>query len=44
VYDLLFALFMTLLVFLGSLGESHPTNPADRVSRGHVVPAAPAAA
>ncbi len=43
-YDLLFALFMTLLVFLGSQGESHPTNPADRVSRGHVVPAAPAAA
>ena len=42
--DVLFALFVTVVLILGAHGESHPTNPADRISRGHVVPAAPAAA
>jgi signal transduction histidine kinase len=39
--DVLLAGSMTAVVVLGSYGESHPTNPADRVSHGHVVPAAP---
>ena len=42
--DVLFAVLVTLVLVLGAHGESHPTNPANRISHGHVVPAAPAAA
>jgi signal transduction histidine kinase len=39
--DVLVTTSVTVLTVLGSLGESHPINPADRLYGGHPVAAAP---
>ncbi len=40
-FDVVFALFMTVVVVVGSIGESYPRQPGDKVSHGHVTPVAP---
>lgn len=39
--DLMFGVFMAALLVLGALGESHPHQPENQVSGGHVTPVAP---
>ena len=39
--DVVVAALMTVTTVLGAIGESHPRQPIDKVSHGHVTPVAP---